>query len=268
MPLRFLSFCLVAAILVSPLTVAGQQAAGRRSGARSQASAGLAGVEAATKQMLAGQRAAADAAMRTALGRWVQTSTQLADPRPGSLEADALAIRDAVFLPLGNSVLRGEWNAEGWPASLPPFLLAAARLEVHVADRTSPVSIAVSRQPPGFSSVVFVTAEDVERLTRLVSRLGGTARREPAAIMEIPNQPSGPAERIIAWWNGFFPARPGHWSGVEIESAPAFDAIAFTDVARTRAEVKVRIGYAGATVVLEKTGGTWTMRELIDQWVM
>jgi hypothetical protein len=268
MPLRFLCCCLVAATLAGPLTVAGQQAPGRRAGARSQASAGIAGVEAATRQMLAGRQAAADAAMRTALGRWVAASTQLAEPRSGSLEADVLAIRDAVFLPLGNSVLRGEWNAEGWPASLPPFLLASARLEVHVADRTRPVSIDVSRQPPGLSSVVFVTAEDVERLTRMVSRLGGTARREPAVIMEIPNQPIGPAERIIAWWNGFFPARPGHWSGVELESAPAFDAIAFTDPARTRAEVKVRIGYTGATVVLEKTGGTWTMRELTDQWVM
>jgi hypothetical protein len=267
MPLRLFCSCLVAA-LAAPIAVAGQQAPGRRVAARSEASAGVAAVEAATRQMLAGRQVAADAAMRTALRQWVAASTHLAEPPHGSLDADVVAIRDTVFVPLGNSLLRGEWNSEAWPASLPEFLVAPARLEVRIPGGAATVAIDVSRQPPGLSTVVFVTARDVERLTGMVSRLGGTARRKPAAIMEVPNQPIGPAERIIAWWNAFFPARPGHWSGVEVESTPAFDAIEFTDAARTRARVAVRTGYAGATVVLEKIDGTWTTRELVDQWVM
>lgn len=88
-----------------------------------------------------------------------------------------------------------------------------------------------------------------------------------ALVMEVPNQPLGGAAEIIRWWNGFFPARPGHWSGVEILSYPAFASIEFTDAARTRTLVPITVGYSGATVVLEKIAGVWTMKELVNFWI-
>ena len=232
------------------------------------ASAAIGGVEAATRQMLAGQQPAADAAMRRTLDRWVASSTRLTTvPADGSLEADVLAIRDVVFRPMGDRVLRGEWNAEGWPATEPAYLVAPARIEVRVASGR-PASIDVSRQPPGLTTVVFATDHDVRALSAIVTRLGGGDRGEPGGLMDVPNQPADRAVRIIEWWNAFFPCRAGHWEGAEVESAPVVDAIEFTDAGRTHARVKVRIGYAGATVLLDKVDGTWTMRSLVDQWVM
>jgi hypothetical protein len=107
----------------------------------------------------------------------------------------------------------------------------------------------------------------VDYLTRAVSRLGGTRRREPTAIMEVPNQPIGDAQAIIRWWNRFFPARPGHWVGFEIMTYPAFTSIEFTNAERSRALVPVNIGYAGADVVLDKVDGVWTITELVNPWV-
>ena len=125
----------------------------------------------------------------------------------------------------------------------------------------------VSRQPPRLSNVVFISRDDIEYLTRTVSQLGGTRRREPTSVMQVPNQPIGGAQEIIQWWNRFFPARPGHWAGFEILTYPAFSSIAFTNAERTRALVPIAVGYSGATVVLEKTGRVWVMKELVNFWI-
>jgi len=242
---------------------------------RPAAEAGIAGVDAATRLMLRGRRADADVAMRAALSHWAAKSARpgTAGPAPGSLEADVLAIRDVVFQPLGDPLLRADplfrddGGTEGWPARMPDFLVAPARLDVTVPGAARPTSVDVARQPPGLVNVIFVGDAERDRLARMVARLGGDERHEPS-LMEVPNQPAGAAERIIGWWNGFFPARPGHWEGVDVETAPAFHAVAFTDAARTRATVAVRIAYAGATLVLEKSGGAWRIRAITDQWVM
>ena len=60
---------------------------------------------------------------------------------------------------------------------------------------------------------------------------------------------------------------PGHWAGFEILTYPAFSSIEFTNAARTRALVPIAVGYSGATVVLEKAGGVWVMKELVNFWI-
>jgi hypothetical protein len=72
---------------------------------------------------------------------------------------------------------------------------------------------------------------------------------------------------VLQWWDGYFPTRPGHWGGVEILTYPAFTSIEFTDAARTRALVPINVGYSGATVVLEKVNGRWTIKELVNVWI-
>lgn len=238
-------------------------------GASFDATSGIAAIVGATIRMLQGSDADATAAMTRALGRWVREGTTVRTaPRPGTLEYDVLAVRDAVFMPLGgDGVLGRNWNASEWPATLPPYVVSVAALRVKVAGSDTSVDVNVARQPPGLSNVVFIPPDDVPYLTRAVSRLGGTQRREPAAIMEIPNQPVGGARAIVQWWNQFFPARPGHWSGFEILTDPAFSSVEFTDVARTRALVPFAVGYSGATAVLEKIDGAWTIKELVNRWI-
>ena len=85
--------------------------------------------------------------------------------------------------------------------------------------------------------------------------------------METPNQPVGESMNILALWNEFFPARPGHWGGFEFTSYPRLTRIRFLDAARTRAAADVTIGYSGATVVLEKRGTTWTPVKLTNEWI-
>jgi tetratricopeptide (TPR) repeat protein len=232
------------------------------------ATAGIAGIIGATLDLLQGSNAEADARLTASLRRWVSEGTRMhTPPRPDSPEHDVLAVRDAVFLPMGGGLLGGGWNAFEWPATLPAFLVAPSALRVKVAGSDVWASVDVSRQPPGLTNVVFIPLDDVAYLTRAVSRLGGTRRREPTAIMQVPNQPVGDAQAIIRWWNRFFPARPGHWVGFDITTYPAFSSIEFTNAERSRALVPVNIGYAGADVVLEKVDGVWTIKELVNRWI-
>jgi tetratricopeptide (TPR) repeat protein len=228
---------------------------------------GMAGILAATLTLLQGRSVDADAQLTGSLQRWVREASRMRMPASGSLEHDVLAIRDALFLPLGGKSLTGNWNGFVWPRTLPPFVVAPSALRVRVAGSDEWASVDVSRQPPGFTNAVFILPDDMAYLTRAVSRVGGTQRREPTAIMQVPNQPIGDAQTIIRWWNRFFPARPGHWVGFEIATYPAFFSIQFTNAERSRAVVPVTIGYAGADVVMEKVNGAWAIKEVVNRWV-
>jgi TolA-binding protein len=188
-------------------------------------------------------------------------------PAPSALESDVLAVRNAVFLPRGGGIYgsRG-WNAFRWPASLPPFLLVDPALTVKTADGAQ-TQIVLRDNFPGLDNVVFASRDQLEMLNGVITALGGTKRFVPASVMATPNQPAGPAVDVIAFWNEFFPARPGHWGGWEFESYPRIGAIEFLDAARTKAAVPVAIGYSGATVVLEKHDGMWQAVSLVNEWI-
>jgi hypothetical protein len=233
------------------------------------AAVGISAITSATIRMLLGGQAETDAALHAALRRWVAERARLVTPpKPGTLEADTLAVRDAVFLPMGGGLLAKHWNAYDWPRQLPTYLVVPSELRVRVPGAAVPLRVDVSRPPRGLSNVVFMAPEDVAYLIRLVPRLGGTRRREPTAVMEVPNQPLGDALSIVQWWNRFFPARPGHWGGFQVFSDPSFSSLEFTNAERTRALVPVSVGYSGATVLLEKANGMWTMKELVNVWIM
>ncbi|MGD9906654.1 MAG: hypothetical protein AB7U83_24570 [Vicinamibacterales bacterium] len=231
------------------------------------ATAGTAGMVAATLRYLTGPPDDAERALTAMLTRWVADGVGTTPaPAAGTLDADVLAVRTAVFLPLGNALLRSQWSAAEWPAVLPRYVVARNALTVKTADGAVRV-VNVARSPAALSNVVFMSGDDVEYLTRTISQIGGTARRTPTSVMQVPNQPIGDARSIVQWWNRFFPTRPGHWGGFEILTYPAFSSIEFTDAARTRALVPIAVGYSGATVVLEKVGGAWTMTELVNFWI-
>jgi hypothetical protein len=115
--------------------------------------------------------------------------------------------------------------------------------------------------------VIFSDQTMLDLLSRTIVSLGGTKRREPAAVMETPNQPVGESMNIVALWNEYFPTRPGHWGGFEFTSYPRLKRVEFLDAARTRASVNVTIGYSGCPVVLEKRGDLWTPVRLTNEWI-
>jgi hypothetical protein len=65
-------------------------------------------------------------------------------------------------------------------------------------------------------------------------------------------------------WNRFFAVRAGHWAGWVFETYPIIRSI---ELGPSSALVAVDVGYAGATVVLEKKGGVWRALRLVNEWV-
>ena len=207
-----------------------------------------------------------DSLMKDALERWRAAQVSPPPAAPGSLEADADAVRRAVFQPLGGGVYRKGWNAMEWPRSLPPFLIAPATLPV--LDSAGKVTIVPASHPlPGYENTLYLSQEQFDLLEKTIAILGGSLRRVPTAVMETPNQPAGAAETIMKLWNRFFPMRGGHWSGWELATYPVIARIEFTNRERTRAAVPVTVGYSGGTVLLEKIDGEWRLLDIVNIWI-
>jgi hypothetical protein len=228
---------------------------------------GLAGIAQATILRQQGNGDAADAAMRATLRRWIAGRPAAPAPAPSSLEADVVRLREAVMQLRAGDVADRSWTFLEWPTRTPPFRIASAKLPVSEVGAAEARRIDVSRQPAGLDNVLFLSDDAIRYLARLVTILGGTERRQPAHVMEVPNQPAGDARAIITWWNGHFPTIPGHWGGVEVLTPPEITDIRFSDADRTRALVKVTVGYKGGTVVFERVDGVWRPTALIEAWI-
>jgi len=215
------------------------------------------------------QTDAARAETRTALDQLISMQKPFVTATPASdVDADIAAIRRVVFRPLGDLTVfgGGRWNAFTFPATLPSFVIVKADVDVKlgqgpIASRT--VYQSFTDMPNG----IFLVEDELTFLSRVIEGVGGTARRAPTQVMETPNQPIGVSLAIIGVWNEFFPTRPGHWGGWELETYPQITRIEFIDEARTKANVMVTVGYSGATVVMEKVKGVWTAIRLTNQWI-
>jgi len=86
-------------------------------------------------------------------------------------------------------------------------------------------------------------------------------------VMEAPHQPVGPSLGVMAFLNRAFCVIPGHWSGWHFATFPTISEIVFVDSGRTRALVRVTVGYAGGDVLLEKQDGVWRATKLNQTWV-
>jgi tetratricopeptide (TPR) repeat protein len=215
-----------------------------------------------------GVAADAQAVMTETLKGWLQkpSSSMIL---PSRLATDVAEIREIVFRPNGDGVFAADssrWNAFSWPAAPPPFFIVDPDVSVKLANGEIE-RVQVYRNMPGRERVLFVTSEELDFFNSVINKLGGTKKRRPSAIMETPNQPVGRSLDILAFWNEFFPARPGHWSGWVFETYPIIERIEFLDAERTKAAVSVTVGYSGATVVVDKTEGKWVARELVNFWV-
>jgi hypothetical protein len=184
---------------------------------------------------------------------------------PGSLDAEADAVRHTVFQPMASGVFGpGGRNAE-WPRSLPLFLIAPATLPVQESSGRVRI-VSASRPLPGYENTLYLAQQDLEFLERTITILGNSRRHIPQSVMATPNQRAGAAETIAKLWNRFFPMRPGSWGGWELATYPVISRIEFTNPERTKASVPVTVGSSGGTVLLEKTGGEWRAIEIVNRW--
>jgi tetratricopeptide (TPR) repeat protein len=211
-----------------------------------------------------GDGGAAEGVMRDALDAW-HAQQRPSTPAPG-IEQELAAIRRAVFLPGGGGVYgNGRWDPP-WPTPPPPFCLV--NTDVPVKDHDGKVMrVSLVLDFDGAQRVVFFNTDQIAVLRDILVQLGGTRRREPGHIMETPNQPVGDSMQILKLWSKFFVARPGHWGGWDLETAPVITEIEFTNAERTKASARVTIGYTGGTVELEKEDGRWIAKRLTNQWI-
>jgi hypothetical protein len=218
-----------------------------------------------------GRVSEADTVMRGALDAHLgfQRSQLAPAPASGTLEADLLAIRTLVYQPLGSGIFtkaERSWNAFKWPASLPEFLVVNPDVRVKLAGGDTRI-VSLVQLLPGLSEVLLLRNEDQAMLTSIVRELGGSRQRPARSIMETPNRPAGQAMEVGAFWNRYFPVRPGHWSGWVFDTYPQITEVEFIDAERTRAAARVTVGYSGCTVVLVKEGGVWRATELVNFWI-
>jgi len=183
------------------------------------------------------------------------------------LEKDVAAIRSLLFLPTGGPAYSGArgWNGFSWPATLPPFVVVNAQARVKAEGRVSNVTL--YQRFPGLADVLLVNDEDLGFFSLMMNKVGGTKKRTPQAIMEVPNQPVGPSVNVMALLNKFFPMRPGHWGGWEFLTYPVITEIEFMNAGRTLARARVTIGYSGCDVLLEKAAGAWKATAMTNMWV-
>ena len=215
-----------------------------------------------------GAVAEAEALMMEALTDW--RGHQQAEDRttPATdLEKDVVAIRNLVFRPKGDGIFAGSrWELNSLSPPETPFFVMNPNMRVKLS--TGEVETVAIREPvPEYPRVLFLDADQLAFFDRLLAKVGGTERRQPTDVMEVPNQPVGGAMRLLALLQRFFPARPGHWGGWMFETFPMITAIEFADAARTRAGVHVTVGYEGATLILEKKDGRWVFREMTGRWI-
>jgi TolA-binding protein len=228
-----------------------------------------AGLARAAQTLTDGRIADAEALTTRTLDSWVESQRGVvARPPAPAIDADIAEIRRAVFRPLGDlPVYSGmRLNAFTFPTTLPRIIVVRPDLSVKTADGQVHRHT-VYQTFPDLDHVLFLTTDELSLLARILPTMGGTRHRVPTAVMETPNQPVGASMDILSFWNRFFPARPGHWGGWELETYPSVTQIEFVNAERTKANASVTIGYSGATVVLEKIDGRWRAVRLINQWI-
>lgn len=206
--------------------------------------------------------------MMKALTDWQEHSAALMPASPMTdLERDVIGLRNLAFRPRGDGLFEGSrWELNSLSPGPSPFFIVRPDLTVKLAGGDT-TEVSVHRPIPEFRNVLFMNAEQLAFFDSLLTKIGGTERRQPGSIMEIPNQPVGGSRELLTFLQKFFPARPGHWGGWMFETFPVVNFIEFMDPGRTRAGVAVTIGYEGATLVFEKRDGAWVYKEMVNRWI-
>lgn len=215
-----------------------------------------------------GEAARARALTRDALARWqrrqgVETRAQAA---PTALERDVAALRDLAFRPRGDGPFAGtRWQRHLGPVRA-PYLLTDAEITVLLPGQGSQ-EVRLRRPVPGLPQALLLSNEELDTLEHILVALGGTERRQPRGVMEVPNQPAGAVIDIAKLWSAFFPLQPGHWQGWVLRAYPSISRIDFLDAERGRARIHVTIGYQGTVLSVVREGQGWRVTGFSGDWI-
>src|SRR4029450_3354656 len=130
----------------------------------------------------------AEALMREALDNWLRHQGGMSTTPPTEIERDVVELRNIVFRPHGDGVFVGTaWGLRSLSPSPTPFFVVDP--DVYVKFSNGEIQKLSIRQPfPDYPNVLFLDADQLAFFDRLLAKIGGTARRKPTAIMEVPNQ--------------------------------------------------------------------------------
>src|SRR5207248_1166294 len=129
------------------------------------------------------------------------------------LANDIVAIRNLVFRPKGDGVFAGSrWELKSLSPPDTPFFVVNPNMRVKLSNGEM-LTVPIRQSLPDYENVLFLDEEQLAVFDRLLAKVGGTERRQPTAIMEVPNQPVGGSIQVLSLLQKFFPARPGHWGG-------------------------------------------------------
>ena len=186
---------------------------------------------------------------------------------PASLDAfdrDAAAIRAVLFTAEGRRVMGNGWNAFDWPAKPAPYAFVNREFVIKTPDGKESTRGGVFMAPADMR-IIFAGTDDIRNLRAILDKIGGTDTREPAAVMETPNQPVGLSAAIGDMWSKLFHVRPGHWGGWVLTTYPYVSKIEFDRDGHALAHVTV--GYSGGAVEFEKQNGVWVAKRIVNVWI-
>jgi hypothetical protein len=228
-----------------------------------------AGIAHATVLQLAGPADDVERVMTTAMRHWAALDRAASTTaRRTDLDRDVIAIRNEVFRPGGDGIfVSGHgWNAFRWDLASSRHLIVHPELRVKLHDGAV-LTVTTTEPFPQHANVLFLDPERRTALERVMVKIGGTKRRAWTDPMQTPNRPAGASIAIMTLWKRYFFVQPGHWGGWVFETYPIINEIEFVDAARSRAAVKVTVGYSGCTVQLVKRDGAWEATELSNFWI-
>lgn len=209
-----------------------------------------------------GASAEAEALMLAALREWYdQQGSQRQRPRK-NIESDIADIRNLVIRPNGDGVLSSfAGNTFATRRRSPvPFVIVNPNVSVKLSNAQITRQL-VYQSLPNVDQLLFLTSEQQAVLTTIVAKLGSDPRPDRTAS----------SIDILNLWKKFFLAerRLGgvvvdNYPRIAFETFPIIADIEFLDAKRSKAVVRVMVGSEFGAVILEKAGGIWTARRLVN----
>ena len=204
----------------------------------------------------------AEALMLAALQEWDdQQRPQRQRPRK-NLESDIADIRDLIIRPNGDGMLsRFAGNTFATRRRSPvPFAIVNPDVSVKLSNGQI-TGQSVYQSLPNVDRLLFLNSAQQAVLTTIVAKLGSNPRSDrTASSIDILN----------LWKKLFLTERRlggvvvDNYPRIAFETFPIITGIEFLDAKRSKAVARVVVGSQDGTVVLEKEGGVWIARRLVN----
>jgi hypothetical protein len=193
--------------------------------------------------------------MNQGLDAWRKDQQKALAPKKGSLEEDLLKIHSALLDPNSSERVAGSLSPP------PPKVEFPYTPGPHV-HRVVPSHATVTLASGRTEEIALPNQELEAFVVTLLKRFG--SKLEP--FTEWPNPNNLDATGIDAFMRELHPRLPSAppW---RLFLPPVISSVKFTDDLRSHAEVSVRFGSAGQTLVLVKSRGAWDVMRTTQWWI-